>query len=367
MSVVQQLSQQNAPLTSSTGVAQTGIMALMMIMMFTMDGRYQSLFGMAGKFLVILRRALPEYCATVFCAMLTLCVCWFEPEEQADSVHSSLHVRQFWPILQDPDTLLAVHGMLRCIILVSVWFRARQSWPVPASFLHFTAVSLVAQIYLNTQAAFALEGPFAGDSMIYIHGFALLMTLALARKHKLQTGERVYPLAMLSVLLVSGYVAWSNRLDIATESVENAVFSFVSFVDVAAMLHFAIYCCCSIFGGEFSSSNADGLMLVMIVDRVAVMYYVLDAFSLLPNSTSAAIGAEVKEADLTAVGHPMLLLSVAQVACVALATLGSVAYFLARFWNEDKVPVALQTPDQVRARIAEHAQVPVGKLSSIVF
>jgi hypothetical protein len=383
MNVVEQLTQQNASSTSSTGVAQTGILALMMIMMFTMDGRYQSLFGMVGYFLGVLKRALPEIGATLMCAILTVHVCSYELEQAPDSTVQQ--VRMFWPTFKDPDTLLALHGMLQCIILVSVWYRAQQSWPVPASFLHFTVVSLCVQKYLYSQEAFAVEGPFAGNSMRFFVAFSLVMSCALARKHKTETGERVYPLAMLSVLIVSGYVAWANRLSIASDDVENALFSFVHFVDAAAMLHFAIYSCCQIFGGDFCTSRADGLMLLMILDKVLKTYYILDGFGLLPNSTLESVGALAPSAsEFTGTGHPMLLLSASQIACLGFATLGSVAYYLGRFWNEDKVATPLN-PSQVQARVAQHrarvaqdsaapAQqqqaadaVPQGKLSTIIF
>lgn len=380
MNIVEQLSQKNAQPMGSIGVAQTGILALMMIMMFTMDGRYQSLFGMVGNFFGVLKRALPEFGAFIFVANLTICVCSIELGSEADETVQK--VRDFWPVLKDPDTLLAVHGMLQCIVLVSVWYRSRHSWPVPASFLHFTIVSLCAQMYLYSLEAFAVEGPFAGNSMKFFVAFSLIMSLALARKHKKQTGERVYPLAMLSVLIVSGYVASTNRLSIATDDVENALFSFVHFVDAAAMLHFAMYSCCQIFGGELCNSRADGLMLLVILDKLIRAYYILDGFGFLPKSTLESIGSSSPTAkEFTGEGHPMLLLAASQIACLALATLGSVAYYLGRFWNDDKVAAPMnQNQVQARAVAAQPrgraaptqqqqiaATVPEGKLSSMIF
>jgi hypothetical protein len=376
--VMQQLTQKGAQSTSSNGVLQTGILALMMIMMFTMDGRYQSLIGMIGNFFAVIKRALPELSATFLCAMLTLYVCSFELEPTADKTQQL--VRDFWPTMKDPDTLLAIHGMMRFLILVSVWVRAHQTenWPVPASYLHFTAVSLLAHIYLYNDDAFALEGPFAGPFINVLMLAAFLQTLACAWKHKVQTGERVYPLAMISVLLVSAYVAQNNRLTIATEDSLNTLFSFAHFVDLASMLHCAIFCCCAVANGEMVNSQADGLMFVMIFDRLATVYYILDGFGMLPSSTLESIGAVTpKAAEFQSTGHPMLLLSVAQVACLACAMVACVAYFLGRFWNDDKAGPVPQAP-QVRARVVEaraHAaptqqsavSVPTGKLSTIVF
>lgn len=379
MDVVQQLTQKNAQPMSSTGVAQTGILALMMIMMFCMDGRYQCLCGMVGNFFGVLQRALPELCAIITCALLTIQLCSFELEPAADKTVQL--VRDFWPVMKDPDTLIAIHGMLQCIMLVSVWYRARQSWPVPSSFLHFTVVSLCLQMYLYQITSFTLEGPFEGHYMKFFVAFSLVMAVALARKHKLQTGEHIRPLAMLSVLIVSGYVAWSNRLTIATEKAENAAFSFMHFMDVAAMLHFAIYSCCAIFSGDFAHSRADGLMLTMILDKVVTVYYILDGFGLLPNSTLESIGQTAPSTkEFTGEGHPLLLLAASQIACLSFATLGSVAYFLGRFWNDEKVETP-QNPHQVPAGVAQRrvraapaqqeeptaSTVPAGKLSTIIF
>lgn len=368
VSAVQQLTQQNAPPMSSTGVAQTGILALMMIMMFTMDGRYQSLFGMIGNISGVLKRAFPEICAAVTCAILIVQQCSLNYASSKDDTEED--IQSIWPTFKDPDTILALHAMWYCVILGSIWVCTRQSWPVPASFLHFTAVSLCMQAYLYRQPAFALAGPLAGNFIIVMLVCALVLTLALAWKHKAQTGERIYPLAMFSVLLVSGYVAWSNRLNLATQDVENALFSLLSFVEVGGMLHLAIFCCCSIFSGNLSNSRADGLMLLISLDKFALMYYNLDGFGILPNSTLVSLGAEAfSPQELTGQGYPVLLIVASSIACLALAMLASVAYFLGRFWNEDKVGVRGFAREQ-RARPAPSAtanSVPAGKLSSIIF
>ena len=52
--IMQQLTQKSAQSTSSTGVLQTGILALVMIMMFTMDGRYCLERELHGLFLKII-------------------------------------------------------------------------------------------------------------------------------------------------------------------------------------------------------------------------------------------------------------------------------------------------------------------------
>merc|ERR1719335_80203 len=103
------------------------------------------------------------------------------------------------------------------------------------------------------------------------------------------------------------------------------------------MLHYAIYLCCHIFGGDACTSQADGLMLLMIANKLVRTYYLLDGFGLLPNSTLESVGASSPSAtEFTGEGHPVLLLSASQIACLAFATLGSVAYYLGRLF-QDKV------------------------------
>jgi len=376
VSTIQQITQNNAQPMSSAGVLQSGIMALMMIMMFTMDGRYQSLFGIARNSLSVVVRGVPEIFAVIMCAFVTVYVCTgseLDPGADKTTQHIYQRVREFWPLLKDPDTLLAVHGMLRCIVLLSVSFRVdtRKCWPVPASFLHFSFISLVAQLYLINVDGFGVAGPFAGCTgpLVWV---ALYLAFVMAVQHKRQTGERMYPLAMLSVILVSAYVAWTNRLAVAADDGSNALFSFSILMEVSATLHFAIFSCCAVASGEMLDSHADGLVLTMTLQRLTMMYYILDGFGMLPRSTLESIGAipSTWEAKLTGEGHPMLLIAASNIACVALATLGSVAYFLGRFWNDDKVALAPQARAQGAPmhRHGVHPQaVPAGKLSSIIF
>jgi len=382
MNAVQSLVQANARPMSAASTLQTGILALMMIMMFTMDGRFQSLFGMVGHFFKGLRRSLPELCGIAICFVMTCYVCSLDMDPPGLDATQKL-VREFWPIMKDPDTLLAIHGMLRCIILVSVWYRARRSWPVPASFLHFSALSLLAQVHQYTQAEFGLEGPFAGNSKMAMVILNLVMTLAIARKHKLETGERLYPLAMLSVVLVTSYVCSANFLTIAPEVGSNVVFSFAIFMDAAATFHLAVFVCQSASLGELGNSQADGLMLVILLQKVVKGYYFLDGFGLLPNSTLESVGAEPPSTKEFGVGSPMQLIAAAQIANIAFATLASVAFFLGRYLAQDdkavQVPANLQTDEDraqrtaaMQARAAQRATpapppVPVGKLSTIVF
>lgn len=297
-------------------LADTAVMMCMAMCMFGMNpSGYRSV---VKSTVLALCRILPELFGLLISVATVLSLS--TREMPVPTTELRVQIRAFWPLLKDPDTLLAFQGALRCAYLLAAAWRARSQrcWVISASYLHFMLVSLVLRLALKApfsgSNAFAIEGPLSGAFLSVVEALALVATCALLQVQAAQTsasfsGRR--PLVYATALLVCGCLGWHHRLALAGIPHHDAMFSALQFVDVVGLLALA--------APWFSIWNtstvpqADGFLFLVLLEKIVGTYYILDAFCLLPNSTLERAGSLPPSDAWVGAGNPIILISGAQI------------------------------------------------------
>merc|ERR1719161_571099 len=174
-----------------------------------MDSRYRHLGRAALQAGAVIRRCLLEFCGLLACFASTFYICsWEMPDAESGKISANT----FWPLLKDPDTLLALQGQLRSLLFFSAFLRLRENRRccLAPTYQHFLIVTQVLRFWLHmSHDAFCLEGPFAGIPSMCIDVCSLIAVCMLVFTRQEDGRPRLLPL--LAVLVVCVYVSWENR------------------------------------------------------------------------------------------------------------------------------------------------------------
>lgn len=203
--------------------------------------------------------------------------------------------RNAWPFLKDPDSLLSIQTMIRCVLIVEVLWpslcRARRSsLGCQGRVLANTAVLLFFAAYMTRVALFQfslmrLAGPIGGAVALVMDTvvLALLGMLASTCLVGCRLTEALVSFLVSSVLLtVAGWVACGNFLEVDPGAgfLGNVAFSCVLFTETAG--------CLAVFGAlavRLGPPPSLLLGLLGVCQQALGLYYFLDTFDKTPQST----------------------------------------------------------------------------------
>lgn len=289
------------------------------------DELTQSLFEVLTSVLLIVGL----FCVPSFAAL-------FEGEHPGWQVNEVGRIRRHaWPLLKDPDSLLCIQTMLRCLILATV-LKANRSdttnvrrGTVQGRALTNAALLLLVAAYgtkvvLFQFSLFRLEGPIGGFAALALDALAVVLvalvsaaSVAGSRFIEVITALMLTPL----VLSISGWAASHNYLvvDPQAGSGGNAAFTFMNLTEALGSI--------LLLAGLLAGAGWRPGMLLMLLgvfQQVIGFYYMMDSLEKAPQSTlSFNSQLDVEVVSLPMQGSPEELLLVSQSAELAAVLLGA--------------------------------------------
>lgn len=249
-----------------------------------------------------------------------------------------------WPLLKDPDSLIVIQQMMRCLLLMRVCWggvagirtgcgtSTRARMLSSAGAVMFIAAYL-SQMYLFQFSPFRLEGPIGGLFSLGLSALAvaLLTTILIALLTSGRLAEAVGALVCAPCILsVSFWFACENylELDARAGQLGNAAFSLSALLDTAGCV--ALLC-----GPCLSSGRLSSFLLgpVVVFQQALGLYYFLDSLEMAPQSTLSFAAAYEEDSDvvieaLPMKGNPEQLLISMQFVQFSVAFLGMLVYSL---------------------------------------
>jgi len=270
-------------------------------------------------------------------------VSFFEGETPAWKASDTSRMRHAaWPLLKDPDSLIVIQSMIRCVLLARFCagglrnsIQTAVGSSTRARMLSSAAAVLFMAAYLSKMTlfqfnAFRIEGPIGGTFALGLDAVAVgLLTIILftvLSSGRIAEAVGAFLLAPC-VLSVSFAVASANYLEVdpAAGPLGNAAFTFSELLDTAGCI--AILC-----GPGLSSSRLPSFFLgpVVVFEQALGLYYFLDSMEQAPQSTLSFAAAyedeEVQIESLPMHGTPEQLLVALQWIQFIVAVLGVFVY-----------------------------------------
>lgn len=248
--------------------------------------------------------------------------------------------RHAWPLLKDPDSLLCIQTMLRCLIVAGVVKSLRESTSglrrgtvhsrtLANSGLLLFLAAYATKVLLFQFSLFRLEGPIGGVAALAFDVVAMVLIIfasaaAVAGSRSLE----VIAALMLTplVLSIAGWAASHNYLvvDPQAGSGGNAAFTFMNLTEASG----SILLLASFFAG---AGWRPGMLLRVlgVFQQVIGFYYMMDSLEKAPQSTlSFSNNPDVEVVSLPMQGFPEEILLVSQSTELVAVLLGALAFTL---------------------------------------
>jgi len=213
--------------------------------------RYQTTRGAAPEDLRTLRRLLPEICGVLLALSIAGALLICRAHHQAvppEDEQVWQQIRNEWPMLVTADSLVGLQALLRVVLLSSAALRVKEAAASPlagspTAFLLLAALVQVTLLAMSSPDVYHLDGPLGGnvDLALEVSALALLACVAAAQLREWKQGPScTSTLAVLALLPVLGYAAWTNRIGLADpgDAHLDALFSLQHLLELTAALAF---------------------------------------------------------------------------------------------------------------------------------
>lgn len=260
-----------------------------------------------------------------------------------------LQLRQHWPMLLHPDSLIVCQELFLGLGGAVLLARGACNSSSGELALVLGLLTIGRGIHAgqwSTTEDFAPEGPlggvFAAGAAAVAGLFLLMATLKSLWMTKASLADAIRYLVTLGGLLgLCAYVAKDNYITASDSYLHNVLFSMVDVVDLCAMPLLTFSACCL----AWDTANLGGALACFALAQAFAFYWYLDFTGVLDDRLSEnpfiVHNLKIKQQLMTQVhGCPFVLFTISQTTRAASALVGFGAYVVTRYLEEDDAEFA---------------------------